>query len=52
MTQIVLFTDRQTDIQLTGQVGSEAKNPLLINSNNSWTDLAGLSWIFFENDEI
>jgi len=52
MTQVVLFTDRQTNNQLSGLVGSEAKNPLLINSNNSWTDIAGLSWIFFGDDEI
>jgi len=51
MTQVVNH-NRQTPSQSSGLVRREAKNPLLTNSKNSWTDMAGLSWIFTKDSEI
>ncbi|MDH3825520.1 MAG: hypothetical protein OES14_06980 [Nitrosopumilus sp.] len=51
MTQIVVDHNGKIPNQSFGLVGSEAKNPLLTNTN-SWTDMAGLSWIFAQDSEI
>ena len=37
-------------INQSEMVGSEAKNPLPTISGMSWTDIAGLSWIFTRSD--
>ena len=46
MTQAVLQIQKSD--RSAGLIGSEAKNPLSINSNRNWEDIAGLSWILLE----
>jgi hypothetical protein len=51
MSQITLTQIPQKPVTNISVVGSEAKNPLPTKTrgNFSWTDMAGLSWIFLED---
>ena len=49
MSQITLI--QKTNQSLSG-VESDAKNALSTGMSESWTEFAGLSWIFQKDDEI
>lgn len=50
MTQVVLMK-KQTPSQSSVLVGSEAENPLPTSSHRSWEEIAGLSWLFIEDND-
>ena len=51
VSQITITQIPHKPVTKLSLVGSEAKNPLLIKTkdNLSWTDMAGLSWIFLDD---
>ena len=44
--------NQKPNLSSVNLVGREAKNPLLTSMSYDWTDMAGLSWIFVDEDNM